>query len=196
MKATKLKEAFAIGMVITLILAVIAYILIKIGGILKKIIVPIAHQLGMQTDLGEITITILSILALIVLIFAFGFILMLPAVSKLKEKLEFLVLKIYPPLSYFKVMADEKLKVDSAMANWKPVLALMDDQYWPAFIIEENEEWVTLSVLYVPNSDPMEILIARKDDTPMIPMTTKQMLHHNRLYGKGHLSLIPSASKK
>lgn len=47
MKATKLKEAFAIGMVITLVLAIIAYILIKIGGELGKIIIPIAHQLGM-----------------------------------------------------------------------------------------------------------------------------------------------------
>ncbi len=81
-------------------------------------------------------------------------------------------------------------------ADWKPVLALIDNRYWPSFIIEENEEWVTLSVLYVPKSDPMEILIARKDETPMIPMTTNQMLHNNRLYGKGHLSLIPSASKK
>lgn len=196
MKETKIKTAFALGLVITLVLLIIFYILYRLGGLLKPVIIPIAHKLGMQNDLGEVALTLLGLLGIVILAFILGYIALLPAVSIYKQKFESLLLKIYPPLSYLKEMAGEKLQADSARQGWKPVLALMDDQYWPAFIIEENEEWVTLSVLYVPNSDPMEILIARKDSTPLIHMTTKQMMHHNRSYGKGHLSLIPPASKK
>ena len=93
-------------------------------------------------------------------------------------------------------MAEEKLKMDTSRSDWRPVLALVDDQYLPAFIIEENQEWLTLSVLYVPKSDPMEILIVRKDAVQCIPITTEQMLQNNRLFGKGHLSLIPPSSIK
>lgn len=196
MKAAKIKKTFVMGLFITLVLVIIAYILTRVGGFLKKLIIPIAHQLGMENVLGEFTIIILAILAIIILIFVLGFISLLPSVSMYKDKMEDLLLKIYPPLSYLKVMEDENLKLEKARADWKPVLALMDDQYWPAFIIEENEEWVTLSVLYVPKSNPRKILIARKDSIQCIPMTTMQMLHHNRLYGKGHLSLIPSSSIK
>jgi hypothetical protein len=196
MKATKIRATFAIGLVITLVLAVISYILFRLGGVFKPVIVPIAHKLGMQNDLGEIAITLLAMAAMLILIFVLGSIALLPSVSVYKDQFERVLLKIYPPLSYLKTMEEEKLKVNTERAGWKPVLALMYDQYWPAFIVEENEEWVTLSVLYVPNSDPMEVVIARKADTPMIPMTTKQMLHYNRAYGKGHLSLIPPTTKK
>lgn len=196
MKETKIKTAFALGLVITLILTAISYVLFKLGSVLKPVISPIAHKLGMQIDIGEVAITLLAIMFIILLVFVLGWIALLPAVSKYKNKFEDLLLKIYPPLNYLKAMEEERLKVNTERDGWKPVLALMYDQYWPAFIIEENEEWVTLSVLYVPNSDPMEVLIARKDETPMIPMTTQQMLHYNRLYGKGHLSLIPPDSKK
>jgi hypothetical protein len=196
MKKTKIRTAFALGLVITLVFTVIFYILFRLGGLLEPVIIPIAHKLGMQNDLGEIAVSLLGLLFIVVIVFVLGWIALLPAVSKYKNKFETLLLKIYPPLNYLKAMEEERLKVDTERAGWKPVLALMYDQYWPSFIVEENEEWVTLSVLYVPNSDPMEVVIARKADTPMIPMTTKQMLHYNRAYGKGHLSLIPPTPKK
>jgi hypothetical protein len=196
MKETKIKTAFALGLVITLALAAISYVLIRLVGFLKPVITPIAHKMGMQNDLGEIAITLLAILAIVVLVFILGYLALLPSASVYKDKLEQQLLKLYPPLNYLKVMAEEKLKMDTSRADWRPVLALVDDQYLPAFIIEENQEWLTLSVLYVPKSDPMEILIVRKDAVQCIPITTEQMLQNNRLFGKGHLSLIPPASIK
>ena len=196
MKANKTKTNLAMGLFLTLVIGVIAYILIKVDGILKKIITPIAHKLQMENIFGELTITFLAILAIIILVVVLGFISELPLFARYKEKMENLFLKIYPPLSYLKMMADEKLHVESVRADWKPVLALIDNRYLPAFIIEENDEWVTLSILHVPKSDPMAILIVPKDATQLIPLTSTQMHHNNRFFGKGHLSLIPSASKK
>ena len=196
MNRVNVRKSFAMGAIITVVLALIAVVLMKLYGIVEKLVTPLAKAFGVERIFGEITITFLVVLAILILMFVIGAISLLPSLSWFKNKLEDLLLKLYPPLSYVKVLADEKLHVDTERTNWKPVLALMDDQYWPAFIIEENEEWVTLSVLYVPNSDPMEILIARKDSTPLIHMTTEQMLHYNRSYGKGLLSLIPSTSKK
>ena len=196
MKANKTKTNLAMGLFLTLVIGVIAYILIKVDGILKIIITPIAHKLQMENIFGELTITFLAILAIIILVVALGFISELPSFSRYKEKMEALFLKIYPPLSYLKMMADEKLHVESVRADWKPVLALIDNRYMPAYIIEEDDEWVTLSVLYVPKSDPMVILIVPKDATQLIPLTATQMHHNNRFFGKGHLSLIASASKR
>jgi len=52
---------------------------------------------------------------------------------------------------------------------------------------------VTLSVVNIPNSDPNELLIAKKDSIQYLPISMAQMLKNNRLYGKGYLSLITSA---
>ncbi len=184
------------GILITTVLAIIAFILIKLYTMVEKLVRPVAQFFRMDTIFGEITIIFFAILTILILVFVLGFISMLPSVFRYKNKMENWLLEIYPSLNYFKMWADEKLKMDSERTNWKPVLALIDDQYWPAFIVEENEEWVTLSVLYIPDSSPMELLIARKNSLQLIPMTMSQMLHNNRRYGKGHLSLIPSASKK
>jgi len=193
MKSARLTNVFVWGTVVTLVIAIIIYLLIKIIGFLEQIIGPVAKKLGMENVFGEITITILAILAIIIIIFILGTISSMPFISNYRQKFEDMLLKLYPPLSYFKVMADEKLNVQSASGGWKPVLALMDDQYWPAFITEENEEWVTLNVVYAPNSDPMELLIARKDSLHYIPMTTQQMFAINRMYGKGFISMIPTS---
>lgn len=192
----RLGKIFAMGILITTVLAIIAFILIKLYTMVEKLVRPVAQFFRMDTIFGEITIIFFAILTILILVFVLGFISMLPSVFRYKNKMENWLLEIYPSLNYFKMWADEKLKMDSERTNWKPVLALIDDQYWPAFIVEENEEWVTLSVLYIPDSSPMELLIARKNSLQLIPMTMSQMLHNNRRYGKGHLSLIPSASKK
>ncbi len=194
MKANKTKTNLAMGLFLTLVIGVIAYILIKVDCILNKIITPVAHKLQMENIFGELTITFLAILAIIILVVVLGFISELPSFSRYKGKMENLFLKIYPPLSYFKMMADEKLHVESVRADWKPVLALIDNRYMPAYIIEEDDAWVTLSVLYIPKSDPMVILIVPKDATQLIPRTATQMHYNSRFFGKGHLSLIASAS--
>jgi len=191
MKSAKLKNVFVWGLVVTVVIAAVIYILIKVIGFLEVFIAPIAKRLGMANLFGEITITILSIVAIIVIMFILGAITSMPFISRYRQKFEDLLVRLYPPLSYFKVMADEKMNVQSASGNWKAVLALIDDQYWPAFITEENEEWATLNVVYAPNSDPMEVLVARKDSLHCIPMTTKQMFAINRMYGKGFISMLP-----
>jgi len=141
MNLTNLKRTFVIGMIVTLVLEIIVYYLIKVVGVFENLIAPITHRLGMENVFGKITITFLAILTIIILAFILGSIYILPSVSRYKDKLENFLFNLYPLLNYFKVMTDEKFQVDSVRENWKSVLALIDDQYMPAFIIEENDEW-------------------------------------------------------
>jgi hypothetical protein len=114
----------------------------------------------------------------------------LPFVSKYKNYLEEWILNIFPSLNHLKLMAADKLRLENATTNWKPVLVFKDEQYWPAFIIEENEEWITLALVKIPGTEPSGMLITRKNQLQYSPITMDQMHHFNKQFGKGYISLI------
>jgi hypothetical protein len=90
--------------------------------VVKPLIAPVIHRLGIEDVFGEITLTFLTILIIIALAFILGSISLLPRVYRYKDKIEDFLLKIYPPLNYLKVITDEKFQVDSAREEWKSVL--------------------------------------------------------------------------
>jgi len=92
-------------------------------------------------------------------------------------------------------MAEEKLHLESATSNWKPILVHKDEEYWPAYLIEENEEWVTLALMKIPSTDPLGMMIIRKRAIQYSPIPMEKMHHYNKAFGKGYLTLIPSISK-
>ena len=193
MNFTKLKKVFVMGAIIVAIMAVLAYILVIVYIDLAKLVTPLAHSLGIENVFGEITITIVVLLSILILIFITGYLILLPFFSGFRNKLEDFLINIYPPLNYLKVLTDEQLQLNSERANWKPVLALVDGKYCPAFIVEENDEWVTLSIVNVPNSDPIQLSIVEKKSIQFLPVAMKQMLKMNSAFGRGYLSMISSS---
>jgi hypothetical protein len=59
-------------------------------------------------------------------------------------------------------------------------------------LLLKNDEWVTWNI---PNSDPIEILIVRKDSIQCLPMSMKEMFDITGCSGDALASLISSASK-
>jgi hypothetical protein len=190
MHFSKLKNIFVRGIALALPLIVVGYILKKVVEVFEKIVAPIAKQFGVEKIFGEITVTLLAIVVVIILIFFLGLLMYLPFVSKYKDYLEEWILKIFPSLNHLKLMAADKLRLENATTNWKPVLVFKDEQYWPAFIIEENEEWITLALVKIPGTEPSGMLITRKNRLQYSPITMDQMHHFNKQFGKGYISLI------
>jgi hypothetical protein len=187
---TKLKKVFVRGIALALPLVVVGYILNKAIEVFEKLVSPIAHQFGVEKIFGEITVTILAILVLALLILLLGLLMYLPVISRYKNYLEEWILKIFPSLNHLKLMAEDKLNLESATTKWRPVFVNKDNQYWPAYIIEEDNEWITLAQVKTPSTEPGNMLIIRKDLINCSPITMEQMHHYNKEFGKGYLSLV------
>ncbi len=101
-----------------------------------------------------------------------------------------LVTKFIPSLNYLKLMAAERLNADDIDLNWKPVLVLRGDQCFPAYLLEENEEWITLATVQAPNTDPGGMLIIKQSAIKCIPITMKEMRINNKQFGIGYINKI------
>jgi hypothetical protein len=53
-------------------------------------------------------------------------------------------LKFIPSLNHLKVMAADKLNLESSQNVWKPALVYFEEKYNAAFIVEEGELMVSL----------------------------------------------------
>ena len=91
---------------------------------------------------------------MMVLAFLLGLLIQVKMIANLKGDVEAVVLKFIPSLNHLKLMAAERLNADDTVLNWKPVLVLKGDSCFPAYILEENDDWITLATVKLPNTDP------------------------------------------
>lgn len=184
------KQTIGRWIALALPLGIVIYVLIRFIGIFEKAIAPLVKKFGIETIFGEITVTIFAILAILVIMFLLGLLMQIPLVRNMRKHVEGWILKFVPSLNHLKLMAVEKMDLENATTNWKPVLLLKGDQYLPAFIIEDNNEWITLALAKAPSTEPKDMLIIKKDSISYKEITMKQMKDFNKQFGKGYLSVI------
>lgn len=190
MEKFSLKQTLGRGIALALPLAVVVYVLYRFIKIFEKILGPIAKKFGVDTILGEITLTFFSILALLAIAFLLGMLMRIPLIFEMRKHVEGWILKFIPSLNHLKLMAAEKLDLDNASTHWKPILYLKGDQYAPGYLIEENGEWVTLATVKSPTTEPGSMMIIKKSSVTYQEITMKQMAVFNKAFGKGYLSII------
>lgn len=171
-------------------LSIVVYVIYKFIKIFEKIISPFAKKFGVDNVLGEITLTFFAILVILAIVFVLGLLMQIPLVRNMRKFVEGWILKFVPSLNHLKLMAVEKMDLENATTNWKPVLMLKGDQYLPAFVIEENNEWITLALAKAPSTEPKDMLIIKKGSVSYKEITMKQMKDFNKQFGKGYLSVI------
>jgi hypothetical protein len=194
MNFTNIKRIFARGLALAIPLGVVAYVFIKLVGILEKLVTPLAAKLGIEKILGELTLTILAILVLLLLMFLLGLLMQLSFIAVFGKSLEDTVIKFIPSLNNFKDMMAEKLRLEDLSGNWKPVLMFHDDNYQPGFIIEESEDLITVYIVKGTTLNDGEILITRKDKLSFTDITASQIHSFSKQFGKGYLSLIKKSN--
>jgi hypothetical protein len=178
------------GITLALPLALVLYVLIRVAGMMEKMIGPIAKKAGIDKILGEVTLTVITILCLVILIFGFGLLMQFAFISSFRVYLQEWILKLVPSLNHLKLIAAEKLDIEDAPNTWKPVLIEKDDQFSPAFIIEETNEWITLIYVKPPSTETHNMVIAKKSSVHYKEITMKQMIQFNKQFGKGYIKLV------
>ncbi|HRI22584.1 MAG TPA: hypothetical protein PLA68_16600 [Panacibacter sp.] len=190
MNKLSFKKIFARGCALAIPLCIVAYVIIKLVDAFEKIINPVATKLGIEKIFGEITLTVMALLLLMVLMFLLGLLMQFSIVAGFTKNLQDVILKFIPSLNHLKTMAAEKLDFDNTLNTWKPVLLFYENRYSPAFIIEENEHLITFFLTKGTSLNEGEILITDKNETVFLEITSKQMHQCSKQYGKGYLSLI------
>jgi uncharacterized membrane protein len=190
MNLSVIKKIFGRGFTLAIPLGVVLYVFIKLVEIFEKLISPLATKLGIERILGELTLTIITVFLLLVFMFLLGLLMQLSIVSSFGKSLEDVVVKFVPSLNQIKTMAAEKLDVENTSNTWKPVLLLHEKKYFPAFVIEELNDLITLYTIIGTSINDGEILITRKSDVSIVEITASQIRLFSKQYGKGYLSLI------
>jgi len=190
MKSFSFKKTFGKGVLLGIPILLSIYVFIKVEILFEKVVEPIAHQIGVEKILGEITLTLFAIVLLVLFLFFLGLLMRVSFIASVGNDVEALVFKLVPSLNRIKMMAAEKLDMESEEKLWLPVLVFIDDSFVPAFVIEEDAVWVSLLTVKVPGSDPENLVIKKKEGLQLIPITLKELNSNNRQFGKGYIDII------
>jgi hypothetical protein len=190
MNLSSLKKVLANGLALAVPIGIIVYVFIKLLEIFEKLIGPVSKKFGVDHLLGELTLTIFAVFILLVLVFILGMLRKLPLVKKFSLFMEEVVMKVFPSFSYLKTMGAEKFDIEEAGNTWKPVIIKKENELFPALLIDENNDWVTLIKVKAPGTDLGDFLICQKRTIKIQETTIKEMKQLNKQYGKGYLKYL------
>lgn len=148
MKKINIKQTFINGLFLALPLLAILYIGLKIVGIIEKLISPLAHKIGVQHLLGELTLTIFALIILLIFFLILGILLHANLLRELNYQLENVAYKLIPQLYKVKTLAYDN-NDQTFSKGWKPIILKEEEGWVPAYITEENEIWLTV---YIPDA--------------------------------------------
>ncbi|WCT14690.1 hypothetical protein [Mucilaginibacter jinjuensis] len=192
------KKALGRGLALAIPLAIVLYVFAKIVGVFTKIIAPVAHKIGVAHVLGELTLTIFAIILIILIILFLGLLMRIAVVATIREQVEDIILKFVPSLNQLKLLAADTLDLEDAETTWRPVLLYVKEKgkYSPAFVVEEDDDRVTLFVLFETAMQKGEVAVYDKDRITLTPLSFTQLHAANRAAGKGFLALIKAHQEK
>jgi hypothetical protein len=190
MNPKSIKKILANGFALAVPIGIIVYVFIKIIGLFEKLIAPFSKKFGIERLLGELTLTIFAVFILLVLIFLLGVLRKVPLVIQFSEFTEEIVLKVFPSFSYFKTIGAEKFYIENADNTWKPVVVIKENEMFPAFLVDEDGEWITLIKVKAPGTDLGDFHICRKNAMAIKQISIKEMKQLNKQYGHGYLKYL------
>ena len=198
MNTKKFKQVLGRGIMLAIPLAIVLYVFGRIIGIFSKVIEPLAAKMGIQRIWGELTLTVFAIILIIMIVLLLGLLMQIAVVSTIKTEVEDIILKFIPSLNQLNLMAADNLDLDSSEISWRPVLFYTKEKakYNPAFVVEEDDQWVTLFVCYETSIRKGEISIINKEKISIIPITYNQLHKCSRAAGKGYIEIINDYNKK
>jgi uncharacterized membrane protein len=189
MAQKKLKTILGDGIALALPLAVVFYIFAKIVAVIQKIISPIAGKYGIDTFLGDVTLTVLALLVLLLLMLALGLFMQFPVVTKIRDSIEGIILRFIPSLNQLKTVLAERFDREHATSSWKPVLLEQSDIYCFAFLVEESPE---IGVFFILENSLHEgkTEILKKEEYTYYHVDPADMRKILKQYGAGSTELI------
>jgi uncharacterized membrane protein len=185
----KLKKIFIHGLALAIPLAIVAYVFLKIIKIFEKIIGPLASRLGIEHLLGELTLTILAIISILVLMLLLGMLMQLAFIAAFRKELEELILKFLPWLNQLKMMAADTLDLENVSTTWKPVLLYHEHCYNLAFMVDESEKLASFYVLKGIKREDGEMLTIEKEQVCFYAVHASEIRNALKQFGNGIIAL-------
>ena len=198
MSKFKFKTILGRGLALAVPLAIVLYVFLRVIEVFKKLIAPVAEKIGVDRVRGELVLTILAIALIILIIVLLGLLMQITVVATVRSQVENIILKFVPSLNQLKLMAADTLDLDTEENTWRPVLLYTKEKakYNPAFIVEEDEEMLTLFICLETNIRKGEILIVNKEKVSTIPISFTDLHKSTRAAGKGFLGIIKAYKLK
>jgi len=198
MNKIKFKAILGRGLALAIPLAIVLYVFMRIIEILRKVIKPMATDMGVQRIWGQLTLTIFAIILIVVIILLLGLLMQIAVVATVRSQVENIILKFVPSLNQLKLMAADTLDLDTEENTWRAVLLYTKEKakYNPALIVEEDEEMLTLFICLETNIRKGEILIVNKEKVSTIPISFTDLHKCTRAAGKGFLGIIKAYKLK
>jgi len=198
MSKFKFKTILGRGLALAVPLAIVLYVFLRVIEVFKKLIAPVAEKIGVDRVRGELVLTILAIALIILIIVLLGLLMQITVVATVRSQVENIILKFVPSLNQLKLMAADTLDLDTEENTWRPVLLYTKEKakYNPAFIVEEDEEMLTLFICLETNIRKGEILIVNKEKVSTIPISFTDLHKCTRAAGKGFLGIIKAYKLK
>lgn len=173
------------GALFVIPLGLLIYVSAKVFVSLQHLLKPLAEGIGAEHFLGKFTLAIFTALFVLLFCYALGLLLRRAAVLVLvSETIEGLAVRFLPSLGFLKSMAVEKLHVETSTA-WKGILFQDGDNWLPAFLIEENEQWLTIFIPEAPKGDGGEVRISARDSVTLKEIGLSAVRSSFRVYGAG-----------
>ncbi|MEX0635291.1 MAG: hypothetical protein WD135_00880 [Ferruginibacter sp.] len=193
MKKNKFKQILADGIALAVPLAVVMYVFAKVVIVFKKWITPIAIQLGIDSILGGLTLTIFTFIGILIMILLLGLLMQFGFVSLIRVKLESILLRFIPALNVLKAILADKLKMENAKSAWKPVILDHSNKYNFAFKVEESEDMGVFFILNGTSIHEGEIAILEKENYSYALVDAHDMKKTLSNFGIGSIGLIQKA---
>src|SRR5450432_414411 len=96
------------------------------------------------------------------LTWALGLLMKISFVADLRKKLEDRILNFVPALNHHKILVAENTDAGKSQDTWKPVLVLMNVRYKSAFVVEAEQELITLFICRANSLKAGEVVSMKK----------------------------------
>jgi uncharacterized membrane protein len=189
MAKKKFKVILGDGIALAVPLAVVFYVFSKIIAVIQKAISPIAGKYGIDTFLGDITLTVLALFVLFIMILAFGLFMQFSFVASIRDSIEEIILRFIPSLNQLKTVLAERFDREHATSFWKPVLLQQSHAYCFAFLVEESPE---IGVFFILENSLHEgkTEILKREEYTYTHVEPADMRKCLKQYGAGSTALI------
>lgn len=178
-----MSKVFLKGFVFLIPILGVLLIISKLVKFIVSVLNPFFEKLGIKNLMGESILVVVAILVVVLLIFFLGWLTRFTFALKAQNYLENTIFLIFPPLSFLKM---NTLSMFSKSGN--SCILFKDGESWiVAFVIEEDDNWMSIYIPGIPNPNSGELKIIKKEESEIILINPKKYNTILKNYGKGML---------
>jgi uncharacterized membrane protein len=193
----RLRDLLVDGALLALPLGIAAYLLYEIVGLLKKLLVPIAHLLPAGHFFGIAALEIAAIIALLLVLIALGAFARSPFGQRVAETLDRVVLSKFPGYQIIRSIAADFAGTEGESAL-RAALVSFDDNTVLGFIVEESaaDDRLTMFIPGAPTSGSGSVVLVSRERVRILDVPTSGAMKSMKLRGFGLQQLAKSQPLK